>query len=126
MNYDRDREKLCFSYPLNSNGKQRAPDYFGVNEVVEICRYLERNFAGWPFTLANNVERLNYRNKKPGLGMAIRSLPSADVLKAQASSYLGPYLMSLGVFELVNSRPTTWKLIVDAGAVDVMVKQNNG
>lgn len=123
VDYDRERDRLCFTYPLKSNGKRRAPDFFGVSEVVEICCYLERKFSGSPFPLANNVEKLNYNNENPGLGMAIRSLPGADVLKAQASSYLGPYLMNLGVFELVNSRPTTWKLVVDADAVGVILKQ---
>ncbi len=125
VDYDSAREQLRYSYPIKSNGKQRAPDYFGVNEVVEICRYLKHNFAGRPFPLANNVERLYYMTEKPGLGMAIRSLPGADVLKAQASSYVGPYLMNLGVLELVNSHPTMWKLIIDADAVGAVLKKHH-
>ena len=107
------KRSLVFSYPVKLNGKQRPPDEFTLDEVEKICSYLMREFKGAAFPLANNVKLLGNDNEDPGLGMAIRTLP-ASVPKAQASSYLGPYLEEVGLFQLVNRHPAKWILISDS------------
>jgi hypothetical protein len=123
VDYDEASEALRFSYPTKENGKCRAPDYFTLNEIERICFYLAKNFDDSPFPLANNVVKLTSYSEKPGLGMAIRSLPGADVLKAQASSYLGPYLAAVGAFKLKESRQTMWHFLVEVEKVISMIKE---
>jgi hypothetical protein len=111
VDFNPQRHALIFSYPTKSNGKQRTPDEFALDQIQKICAYLERQFNGAEFPLANNVERLGKKTEKPGLGMAIRTIPES-VTKAQASSYLGPYLEEVGVLNLVDPRPAKWILAV--------------
>jgi hypothetical protein len=126
VDYTESDKILCFSYPPKENGKRRSPDYFSLNEIEKICFYLAKNFQDAPFPLANNVVRLTKNKEQPGLGMAIRALQGADVLKAQASSYLGPYLAAVGVFKLEESRPTVWRLIADPEeAVELIIKYHS-
>ena len=110
VDFNPESRLLKFSYPTKPNGNQRSPDVFTFDEIKKICMYLERKFKGAAFPLANNVDRLGKRTEKPGLGMAIRTLPES-VTKAQASSYLGPYFEKVGLFQIVNRRPATWILI---------------
>jgi len=84
---------------------------------------LEENFGDAPFPLANNVVRLTQRTENPGLGMAIRALSGADVLKAQAASYLGPYLAEAGILKSVKSRQTMWRLVVEVEKVIPMIRE---
>ncbi|MFO7882511.1 MAG: hypothetical protein R6U52_08260 [Kosmotogaceae bacterium] len=71
--------------------------------------------------MANDVQRLGNNNEKAGLGMAIRTLPQ-KVSKAQAASYLGPYLEKVDVFKLIVPRPARWKLLVEPDEAVRMVK----
>lgn len=122
VDFDSKKEALIFSYPRKSNDRQRAPDKFTLNDIQNICLYLEKNFGPSAFPLANNVEYLNYNREKPGLGMAIRTLPET-VPKAQAASYLGPYMERIGVFELVSPWPAKWKMIVRPCSVIPLIRK---
>ena len=104
VDYSSPRSSLIFSYPLKSNGRRRSPDEFSLFDIKNVCIYLQNNFKSSAFPLANNVQLLGSMSEKPGLGMAIRTLPET-VLKAQAASYLGPYLEEIGIFKLVSPRP---------------------
>ncbi len=95
---------------------------FTLIEIKRITGYLKKHFEDSSFPLANaDVQRLANNNEKAGLGMAIRTLPQ-KVLKAQAASYLDPYLEKVGVFKLIVPRPARWKLLVEPDEVDRMVK----
>ena len=123
--YDASKESITFSYPLKENGRQREDDIFTLNEIQRITVYLKNQFAGNSFPLANDVRRLGDNNERAGLGMAIRTLPQ-KVSKAQAASYLGPYLEKVGVFKLIVPRPAEWKLIVEPDEVIEMIKSYHG
>ncbi|OPL12264.1 MAG: hypothetical protein AVO34_07645 [Firmicutes bacterium ML8_F2] len=122
VDYDPGKESLTFSYPMKKNGKIRAADHFSLHEIQRVIVYLKEQFAGHPFPLANNVERLNKYTENNGLGMAIRTLPQT-VAKAQAASYLGPYLERVGVFKLIVPRPARWRLVVDPEDVTELIKE---
>ncbi len=69
--------------------------------------------------MANNVQHMGNNTERKGLGMAIRSF-GANVTKAQASSYLGPYLESVGVFKLDYIKSNTaWSLLVPPNCTDI-------
>lgn len=123
VDYDETGHALRFSYPTKENGKRRAPDYFTLNEIERICFYLAKNFNDAPFPLANNVVRLTDFTEQPGLGMAIRTLQGADVLKAQASSHLGPYLAELGILKSAKSSKTMLRLVVEVEKVIPLIRE---
>ncbi len=106
---------------MKENGKQQADETFALSEIQRITDYLKKYFEGSSFPLANDVQRLSNNNEKVELGMAIRTLPQT-VSKAQAASYLGPYLEKIGVFKLIVPRPARWKLLVEPGEVVRMIK----
>jgi hypothetical protein len=59
------------------------------DEIEKICSYLEREFKGAAFPLANNVDRPRQEiQEKAGLGMAIRTLP-VSVYKGSSIVLLG-------------------------------------
>lgn len=110
---------LSFKAVLSSTDKSvifrhsprpRPDDTFTFKEICQIVNYLFNHFGLNEFPLANNVEYLGKNTEKKGLGMAIRSI-GADVTKAQAASYLGPYLEEVGVFHFVHTNPITWQLL---------------
>lgn len=125
VDYNSDNESITFSYPVKEYGKQREDDTFTLSEIQRITGYLKEYFEGRSFPLANDVQRLGNNNEKAGLGMAIRTLPQ-KVLKAQAASYLGPYLEKIGVFKLIVPRPARWKLLVEPDEVGRMIKSFHG
>ncbi|MCW3490220.1 hypothetical protein [Dethiobacter alkaliphilus] len=112
VDFSMQSKTVVFSYPEKSNGWRRPVDKFTLDEIWQVCSYLQSNFKDAAFPLANSVDRLRTDSEKPGLGMAIRTLTN-NVSKAQASSYLGPYLEAVGALELVTPRPAKWKLIVE-------------
>ncbi len=119
---DLEQETITFSYPPKSDGSRRKDDLFSFNEIFRICKYLENHFEGRSFPLANNVEKLGKKSERPGLGMAIRRLPQS-VTKAQAASYLGPYLEKVGAFKVIVPRPARRDLIVEPEAVIELIKK---
>ncbi len=119
---DLDQETITFSYPSKSDGRQRRDDLFSFNEIFRICKYLQNHFEGRSFPLANNVEMLGNNTERSGLGMAIRTLPQT-VSRAQAASYLGPYLEKIGTFKVIVPRPARWKLVVEPEMVIDLIKK---
>lgn len=107
---NKDNNQLVFSYPIKNNGKQRTVDQFSFSEIEQVVVYLEQNFQGRPFPLANDVALLAKYAARSGLGMALMSV-TGNVTKAQAASYLGPYMEDVGAFTLVSARPAQWRLI---------------
>lgn len=100
---------IVFNYKTRPNGT-RPPDTFNLSEICSVCEYLYMHFNLTAFPLANNVQHMGTNTESKGLGMAIRSL-GANVTKAQAASYLGPYLEEIGVFEFEKvTSNTAWKL----------------
>lgn len=110
--------EVTFHHALRPNGTRRPPDTFSLDEICSVCEYLYLHFGLAPFPLKNDVAKLNKNTEKNGLGMAIRSL-GANVTKAQAASYLGPYLEEVGLFQSPHTRPTVWSLLSLPNIADI-------
>ena len=110
--------EVTFHHALRPNGTRRPPDTFSLDEICGVCEYLYSNFKLAAFPLKNNVALLGNDKEKKGLGMAIRSL-GANTTKAQAASYLGPYLEEVGLFQSPHTRPTVWSLLSPPNIADI-------
>lgn len=111
--------KVTFYHAPRPNGTRRPPDTFTLDEICRVCDYIYSNRKLDAFPLANNVQHMGNNTERKGLGMAIRSF-GANVTKAQASSYLGPYLESVGVFKLDYIKSNTaWSLLVPPNCTDI-------
>ena len=116
-------DRLVMHYKTRPNGTCRLPDTFTLGEICSVCEYLYMHFHLTAFPLANNVEHMGLNIEREGLGMAIRSL-GANTKKAQAASYLGPYLEEIGVFEFEQiTWPSTcigWKFSVAPNNAEII------
>jgi len=102
-----------FDWPSSSlviTNDRRRIDVFPLSEVEAILERFQTRFGSDWFPLANNVEKMGDGTEKPGFGMTIMEL-TGNVTHAQASSYLGPLLESLGYLEW-NGKHTgiQWRL----------------
>lgn len=123
VDYMKESRRLVFSYPVKLNGNRRLRDIFTLAQIARVCRYLKNYFDISPFPLANSVDKLGKKNEKPGLGMAILSV-SGNVTHGQTSSYLGPYLESLGIFKLVSELPAKWTLAVQPEDIEKIIEKH--
>lgn len=91
---------------------------FSVDEIFQIIHALSESFRRDCFPLANSVTGMQKNTEKCGLGSTIYSLSLAMNINqrtshAQAASQLGVALMKLGIFELCDLRPITWRLNIE-------------
>jgi hypothetical protein len=104
-------DRIGFHYKVRPNNTRRPSDEFQFDELYKVLRDLFERFGLNAFPLGNNVEKLGKNTEKEGLGMAIKRACNNDITKAQAASYLGPYLEEISVFEFEQiTSNTAWKL----------------
>lgn len=113
-----DDNQVILQHAPRPNKPTRPEDTFTLDEICRVCDYLYSKFKLNAFPLANNVEHMGNNTERKGLGMAIRSL-GVNVTKAQAASYLGPYLEEVGFFQSPHTRPTTWSLLSPPNCEDI-------
>ncbi|MDO8281553.1 MAG: hypothetical protein Q7U10_02840 [Thermodesulfovibrionia bacterium] len=75
------------------------PHNYNISEVYEILTWLQTNFGGEEFPLANNVAHMGNGTEQDGLGVAILNLTPGNILHAQGSSYLGVVLEEVDILK---------------------------
>jgi len=80
-----------------SNGNLLNTVIFSRDELNDICEMID-HYDEW-VPLANNVAKLGNGTEQDGLGRFIYNNFGNDLLKAQASSQLGPIFYSAGIWE---------------------------
>lgn len=91
-----------FSYDrpiLTIRNEKNRHDLFPLSRIVEILDSLYAQFELEFFPLANNVQLLGSGDERPGFGRTIYDLNGRDTKNAQAASYLGPLLESIGILK---------------------------